>query len=72
MELRNYNSKTTEEESRDINFYRETPIFLVDHSMFNKFNSDVVSVNHGERKFIFIQKEPLVKELEKHNVFEVA
>lgn len=65
--LRNDKGQNASEKDLDkSNFFRETPIFLVDHPKLNLYNSDALVVgkdNPNDKTMVFIFKDGLTKEL---------
>lgn len=70
--LRRPKIKYTEQEFNESEYFRKTPVFLIDHPTLNKYNTDVLIVNNtdneNQKNMIFIFKEGLVKELNKHQL----
>lgn len=72
MYLRNGVKNKTEKYFKQKNYFQNTLIFLVNHELFNKFNSKVIMVdiihNNKKRDLVFILKDKLVKNLDQYKL----
>ena len=72
MYLRQPKPNSTAQEFNESEYFRTTPVFLIDHPTLNKYNADVLIVNNSDnekqKNMIFIFKEGLVKELNKYQL----
>lgn len=68
--LRNKNNGS-EKDFNETQFFRETPVFLIDHPTLSKYNTDALIVNtDNEKKMVFVFKQGLVEELNKYELPE--